>query len=500
MALDAVDVRRLDMMITALDHKADQATCSEAKTRAALATASNILGKLGFTFDADGAEWRDPQGNRVMPNDTPVAWGVGHDLVMKVGYYRDKSVTFLIGCATSLIAIQDPNAPPAVRNMCLKWKPVTDIPQWVHDVLRRPAAGSLRERIDGLEVRDKNNYELIQGLDARVRKMECPTLPADETMEKLKAHADRLCGGHYEPKNDHDAELAGLIYDVVNRVKDLGKAPKVKVTDDGLDPKNPLDALALLFRSDPYMSAAVLASKLNPMDFYNLDGEARYRWRAVAKDAIWKSRPVDAPRKDTDLKPGDLVHYTIESGCHLRSGGEGYSAAVLVSLDPPMLVSPCGDMVWTSTIELKHLRSNGVAPASVLIAVMDRLRRDLRAAQDRVKGQGSYDDAMRRFPGLYAILSERVRQVEREGFSESHDNDHDGDQLALAAVCYATPPHLRPQGVPPTGWPWAAKWWKPGKPTAAGAEAYSAVTCRMRELEKAGALIAAEIDRLKTKA
>ena len=92
--------------------------------------------------------------------------------------------------------------------------------------------------------------------------------------------------------------------------------------------------------------------------------------------------------------------------------------------------------------------------------------------------------------GLRLIAAERERQVEAEGWTPEHDDQHRHGLLALAAASYATPPYYRrlrksddtDEMVPDT-WP---EWW-PWKPSPEN---------RIRELTKAGALIAAEIDRL----
>lgn len=86
--------------------------------------------------------------------------------------------------------------------------------------------------------------------------------------------------------------------------------------------------------------------------------------------------------------------------------------------------------------------------------------------------------------GITQIAAERLRQVEREGWSADHDDSHDHGQLARCAGIYALPPEHRSldwRGIP-YGWPFDGCDWKPGD--------------RIREPEKAGALIAAEIDRL----
>jgi hypothetical protein len=82
--------------------------------------------------------------------------------------------------------------------------------------------------------------------------------------------------------------------------------------------------------------------------------------------------------------------------------------------------------------------------------------------------------------GVGLIAAERRRQVEAEGWRTKHDDRHDRDELALAAARYALPARHRIA----VAWPWDASSWRPTPDD------------RMRELVKAGALIAAEIDRL----
>ncbi|USE79028.1 hypothetical protein NDR89_20540 [Cupriavidus gilardii] len=82
------------------------------------------------------------------------------------------------------------------------------------------------------------------------------------------------------------------------------------------------------------------------------------------------------------------------------------------------------------------------------------------------------------------VLAERQRQIEAEGWTPEHDDEHDDNQLAMAAAWYATPPFVR-HALDEKGlgfWPWAQEWWKPAD--------------RRRNLEKAGALVIAEIERL----
>ena len=86
--------------------------------------------------------------------------------------------------------------------------------------------------------------------------------------------------------------------------------------------------------------------------------------------------------------------------------------------------------------------------------------------------------------GTELIAAERMRQINEEGWTPEHDTHHTGDDLALAAACYATPARCRAGISVPPLWPWRREEWKPEPDD------------RVRELVKAGALIAAEIDRL----
>lgn len=86
------------------------------------------------------------------------------------------------------------------------------------------------------------------------------------------------------------------------------------------------------------------------------------------------------------------------------------------------------------------------------------------------------------------VVAERERQVTAEGWTPEHDDSHPQGQLALAGVCYAAEyvdmeawGRFADTGRP-TQWPWDPEWWKPKNPE--------------RDLIRAGALIAAEADRL----
>lgn len=91
--------------------------------------------------------------------------------------------------------------------------------------------------------------------------------------------------------------------------------------------------------------------------------------------------------------------------------------------------------------------------------------------------------------GIERIAKERRRQIDVEDWTSGHDDEHDGAEMAVAAICYALEgcrtrfSRRRIDGMSDKLWPWDPCWWKPTDDP-------------IRNLEKAGALIAAEIDRL----
>ena len=87
--------------------------------------------------------------------------------------------------------------------------------------------------------------------------------------------------------------------------------------------------------------------------------------------------------------------------------------------------------------------------------------------------------------GVALIVADRVRQIIEEGWTPEHDARHGRSELVDAAVCYALAAKSPNPGYTPGLWPWGLEWWKPVKDDGG-----------IRNLVKAGALIAAEIDRL----
>lgn len=106
--------------------------------------------------------------------------------------------------------------------------------------------------------------------------------------------------------------------------------------------------------------------------------------------------------------------------------------------------------------------------------------------------------------GAERIAAERQRQIEKEGYTAEHDdNHHDCGELALAAALYASPVRLYAQQSRLHGgmtffdpWPWES-WHDKRRPRGQIENPRKTPRARrIRMLERAGALIAAEIDRL----
>lgn len=94
---------------------------------------------------------------------------------------------------------------------------------------------------------------------------------------------------------------------------------------------------------------------------------------------------------------------------------------------------------------------------------------------------------------LADIATERGRQIEIEGWSTVHDDEHFSGCMGVAAAAYAltaaaalapddSPWREEHRGNAVRIWPWGEEWFKPKDPR--------------RDLVRAGALILAEIERI----
>ena len=91
--------------------------------------------------------------------------------------------------------------------------------------------------------------------------------------------------------------------------------------------------------------------------------------------------------------------------------------------------------------------------------------------------------------GSKMIADERTRQIEQEGYDEQHDQRYLSGELPIAAACYAVEGNegvfvSNGMGEDEDAWPWGTDFDKRKKHN------------RLKRLVIAGALIAAEIDRI----
>lgn len=121
--------------------------------------------------------------------------------------------------------------------------------------------------------------------------------------------------------------------------------------------------------------------------------------------------------------------------------------------------------------------------------------------------------------GIEIIAKERARQIKEKGYTSEKDDKKIGGDLSDAAAIYAMGPAWRKLPIAPEFkkdepiteknqdgmvftfvWPWQFKYYKPTHynrdENTCDPETNEDIKARVHELAKAGALIAAEIDRL----
>lgn len=109
--------------------------------------------------------------------------------------------------------------------------------------------------------------------------------------------------------------------------------------------------------------------------------------------------------------------------------------------------------------------------------------------------------------GTEIIADERRRQIEEEGYNAKYDDSITDGELSTAASIYAMRLEDREYElesgytIAETIWPWGARFYKPSKEDIYTTWEHTSdkIEDRIHELAKAGALIAAEIDRLQRK-
>ena len=109
-------------------------------------------------------------------------------------------------------------------------------------------------------------------------------------------------------------------------------------------------------------------------------------------------------------------------------------------------------------------------------------------------------DGINGLSGVKLIALERKRQLEEEGWNAHHDSRHEPGTLSMAGAQYARVASMWGKSLhkgtsrletlmeikdtAPGSWPWSQDWWKPTPDDL------------LRQYAKAGALIAAEMDKI----
>lgn len=86
--------------------------------------------------------------------------------------------------------------------------------------------------------------------------------------------------------------------------------------------------------------------------------------------------------------------------------------------------------------------------------------------------------------GIDLIAEERRRQIQEKGWTPEKDDELEHGELAIGGACYALAAIHGFTHIAERLWPWYKKWWHPTPDDP------------IHQLATAGALIAAEIDRM----
>lgn len=168
----------------------------------------------------------------------------------------------------------------------------------------------------------------------------------------------------------------------------------------------------------------------------------------------------------------------------------GFTEAGLVAFVQDLLAGKCLQQIAEPASDLQqliaeintHMRAEWDARRLPAVCWPTDLARRVRdAAAGAAPVQADARDALT--PAARDVLAERQRQISAEGWAPQRDDQYSDCELAAAAATYVLctePAQLKLHGL--TVWPWRDYWWKPGK--------------YRRNLEKAGALILAEMERL----
>ncbi|HFQ9159467.1 TPA: hypothetical protein ACHTN5_002328 [Pseudomonas aeruginosa] len=193
----------------------------------------------------------------------------------------------------------------------------------------------------------------------------------------------------------------------------------------------------------------------------------------------------------------EVVGVRYEDGTILSAEDCGIALEVCAKVQTPLMTVAQHERIvearWNRAMDLlldhvsrisekfKAERDAALANVDALAVQVLRLGGTISFAQHRTDQAGQVPQAW------LDVQAERRRQVEAEGWTPEHDDEHDNGEMARAAACYALAGSSAPNDgtaalLVSLAWPWDEQWWKPS-------------TAR-RDLVKACALALAEIERL----
>ncbi|MEW8120046.1 MAG: hypothetical protein AB2792_23035 [Candidatus Thiodiazotropha sp.] len=161
-----------------------------------------------------------------------------------------------------------------------------------------------------------------------------------------------------------------------------------------------------------------------------------------------------------------------------------------------------GYKAWSDALD-----AEGGALKALEMVFAEGAKSELQSSTASPAGYEVCSNQLKTTTAIEDIVAERKRQIEKEGWTLGHDDEHQDDSLVRAAVCYALPDSElkyerrkdtkedeRTVGITriverfvPSLWPstWACWCWKPKD--------------RRRDLVRATALLLAEIERIDRK-
>ena len=233
-----------------------------------------------------------------------------------------------------------------------------------------------------------------------------------------------------------------------------------------------LDTTAQAAPAAPHPIAPDVAADLERSDW---TPEEALRWYAAGKhyDTV--------PNGDGSSSARILDNGAVASNA-LKSLSRDYAEhkGDVALMEAPAAGAVAGPVLWVSPEQLTGFVDKDVKPFGSYIPARKtsagKFTMPLFAAAPTPAAQA---DALTQ--AARDVLAERQRQICAEGWAPEHDDEHQLGELSQAAACYASQAFGQ-YGIS-AFWPWAAKWWKPSQDPR-------------RNLEKAGALILAEMERI----